>query len=699
MSVSPFSPMNSKDQIPAHPDSTSPPDHSQSPTSVYRNDSMVYVRSSSSRDGDRRQLSEGARQLSQTSFAASPTHSLTPTPALQLPPLIRRIVAAARTTRPTSYVSTQEMKLAMMRRETEKSKVQAPREEKENPHSDHDTFMDDRMVEYNPSSTPSPISYPDLGPIYSQFQHAAQTAAATLLSGKFPGRISTAFERTSYWKRAPPSVSQQLGTIAWLFAFYALPRVDLLSSITTVAELESDALRLTWRQWEFLCSDWKIVPEMTSKNRIATLYQRYGVEGKNDTGMNYISFVKSLAVISLEANVPPRKLTSHHQPATNSAKSPTSNKSITSPSSSPTSSTSSIRNQNVTEKCLSFLTHLQLNNIEYVSSGLESLHRLAWYRIRSELTDAKSVYIHKPSCLHSTSISAASEFEVARHELRARPCACSQPPAWGEYEKKVVEGVTDRTKVLHLNPHKHATHNFQGTPVKPKSKPSVSDLHKSAMLPSSTIARSGTSSGQVAPAVPSLSATVKLHTPDKKNAAVLSSFATPVPLTRDEQMAFKCIRTFERLPLEDNWCHYPGAFIDMGVIEVLPPLSSIDLASPTSTRTDCHGMPSARFRPHRYHLELKNIVAAGLKVTISSRQCEWLSLEYKSRSFLALGLTQRLNIRAPTHMPEEDRHEYTSGIGTGVEKMGFIRFTVENSWTYEVGQFRYKRTEDHTRAI
>jgi hypothetical protein len=599
-----------------------------------------------------------------------------------LPPMVRRVVSKTRlASRPGSaspLATTQELKLARTQNDLRLQSAALQVAEQEIARARTlASRSGDRPLSASPvngSAAAPSAAIRDLGPLYSQFQLAAQQTGADLANG-FPGSITTAFERTSYWKRAPPTQSNQLGTIAWLFLHYALPRIDMKHTVTTVKQLESPSLRLTWRQWDFFCRDWQLVPQITSKVRTAALYQRFGIEGSRDVGMTYISFVKCLAILSMEAYIVPRKLGV--------------DPSKTRPTSAATlHAKAASQNGNASDKCHAFLKECRLNDMEYVASGLESLERTAWYRVRAELTDAKSVYVHKPSCLQYTPVPSTAS-PGSPPPLRASPCTHAHPPKYASLEKKIIAGVSDPSLVLHLNPHAHESHGFGKAKAQAASE-------KKAVAPSNSSSSASLQEEKTNGLFP-----VTLTFPPKQSSRPSpltsnrpsSSPAARFPssLTAHEQIALGVIRKYERLPLEDFWCAYPGAYVDMGVIEVLPALEASS-PSKSAVKRDPSEIVDSKLRPHRYTLELKNRCAASLKVTLSSDGCDWMEVEWHSKGFLALGMSQKLGIRGPTHMPYEDSKASqvptspTSPIGQGVEKMGFISITVENAWTYEVSR-------------
>jgi len=515
-----------------------------------------------------------------------------------------------------------------------------------------------------------------LGPLYSQFQSAAQRAQAVLASG-FPGGIRTAFERTSYWKRAPPTRSEHLGTLAWLFLHYALPP-NRVSSVRTLAELEADELRLSFRGLLFLAADWKLLPQLSSKAHLAMLYHRFGgvvssgPKARIDVGLTYAAFIRVIACVALAEQVP----ASSAGPPVHSSLQGGSQ-----PASRPMSSigargSSGVGSGTARDKALAFLSHLRWDDQEVVSSGLERLRGCSWYRLRNELPDAKSVFVHKPTCLVTK--------PGSQHVLRTQPCAYASAPDWAPLEEQILVGLTDKPSVLHLDPHHHAAHAL--TPGKKKG--------------AATKQRPTSSPGlRTSPASASSSMSPATSFPDQ--------------LSKDELRACTALRTFDRLPLESSWCAYPGPYVDMGVIEVLPPLESgASSASPTARSVaqqqprDPSALAPQMLRPHRYTLRLQNRSSAGLKVSISSEGCEWLGLQYDAQAFLSMGMQQQLKIRAPTHMPPGLKLSGGSssnsgpnqgvfspsgsgagyGLGQGVERLGHVVILVQNSWTYAVSR-------------
>lgn len=512
-----------------------------------------------------------------------------------------------------------------------------------------------------PSPPPNPArlgaALRDLGPLYSRFQAAAQQAASDLVHN-FPGVISTGFERTAYWKRAPPTQSEQLGTMAWLFLHYALPSPADVALVRSIDDLEGDHLRLSFRCLIFLASDWELLPTLTTKARLATLYHRFdGVDRVThvDAGLTYAQFIKCMACVALEARIGATAAVGYGNRAKPAAAS-----------------------QNAHDRTVTFLAHLKWNNIEWVSSGLDALQKNAWYRLRMEQRSAKSVYVHKPTCIFRQKQmvdSGAKHGQVVEHTVwKTQPCPCASAPQWGPIAKQVADGVHDRPSVLHINPHGHTEHSIGLHKTK---KPNAATLSNgSATRPTTAAAASGSRGGSAASAM------------------------SPM-LTPDESRAYTALRVLDRLPLESTWCAFPGCYVDMGVIECLPALSSEPAAAAASAsppkRRDPSDLLASPLRAHKYSITLQNKVSAGLKVEVSSIGCEWLGLSYTARSFLPLGINQTLHIKAPTHMPfgSEVRPASAAGsaagsgstpvssqIGQGVEKLGFVLLKVENSWTY-----------------
>lgn len=564
-----------------------------------------------------------------------------------LPPMVRRVVSRSRLdARPSSagpLTSTQEIKLASTQAELRAQQLALAAHENE--------------AAASPVQAASVATgVRELGPVYPEFQSLAQRAGADLANG-FPCLVSGKFERTSYWKKAPPKKSETLGTIAWIFLHYATPAHDKSNEVTTVAELESESLRLSFRQWLFLCQDWEIVPQLTSKARIAALYERFGGKSSgsasHDVGLGYNDFVRSIAAISLEAQLPRTGPEAHSR---------------SKPSSVPTTAA---------DRCLAFLTHLGWTNMEYVASGVDALERNAVYRQRAALTDAKSVYVHKPTCLVRELVSISGG--VDKHAvLRSKPCAHASPAQWAPLEAQIVAGVQDRSTVLHLDPHSHAPHALS-----PKKKPSVSTLRNMQQTNSASSIgwdeKTGAFPASTAAAVPAVPSPSQVPRPRPG-----STISFPSKPSADESAAFRVLRNFERLPMEDTWCSFPGPYIDMGIIEVLP----TPTGPPPAPTRDPHALPPApKPRTHRYVLDLRNRVSASLKVTISSVDLDWLAIEYKQRPLLALGMVQRLRITAPIYMPHDakPRDDDDGTIGRGVERIGAIVITTENAWTYEVG--------------
>lgn len=100
-------------------------------------------------------------------------------------------------------------------------------------------------------------------------------------------------------------------------------------------------------------------------------------------------------------------------------------------------------------------------------------------------------------------------------------------------------------------------------------------------------------------------------------------------------------------------------------------------------------MASSPLRPHRYTIDVRNRASASVRVSITSEGCDWLSIEYAPRKQLALGMSMRIFLRAPTHMPLDSvlaPQSTGSGVGAGVEKVGWVGIEMTNVWTYQVGQ-------------
>lgn len=654
----------------------------------------------------------------------------------QLPPMLRRLVTRARlSARPASasglLTSTQELKLAttqqqlidQQRRAQELAHAQQQRQRRLNQqlqaqqrsHKQNGADEDERPDSAASSRPVSARFKRDLGPLYSRFQAAAQAAQAALAAPQFPGSISTSFERTSYWKRAPPARSDQLGTMGLLFLHYAMPSpaAAVAAAAAGPEQLDDEGLpRLSFRALLFLCTDWKVVPQLTSKARLAEAYHRFGgvqaaksvaaaaAGARLDVGLSYAAFVRCMACVALEARIPPSSLSSSGGGGAPSL---------------PAALSSA--NQTARDRVLAFMRHVQWSNLEAVAAGLDALEKSAWFRLRQELPTAKSTFVHKPTCLFKERrrVTTAEGKSVSCVCVSTRPCAHASAPQWAPLAAQVVAGVHDRSAVLHLDPHGHRAHSL----ALPRPAGSHNHSPKSDAKP-----RSGSSSlsslhplqEKSAPAPQSLGprrAAASVRSPATSVAAATEHGSSGAELSRDESRAYKCMRVFDRLPLESSWCAYPGAYIDMGVIEVLPALAAgaTDAAAATAyasanaqPRRDPSELASAALRPHRYTITLQNRASAALKVSVSSAGCEWLGLQYDPDGFLALGMKQRLHILAPTRMPHDARpsaattadaseggaaavaashRAAAAGMGAGVERMGCITLSVQNVWTYQ----------------
>ncbi len=301
-----------------------------------------------------------------------------------------------------------------------------------------------------------------------------------------------------------------------------------------------------------------------------------------------------------------------------------------------------------------------------------------------------------------------------------RGCLHATAPDWAPLEKQILAGLHDKPSVLHLDPHHHAVHSMvaSGKKQRPQTSAGTRTLPSAYSAPRPTSASSASSSSS--------------SSSSQSSSHGISSSGEQ--LSPDESRAYAALRRFDRLQLENSWCGYPGPYIDMGVVEVRPTLqqqqgqqqsrgssaaagareNDADASSAATVpppqqspprKRDPSDLSPAALRPHRYTLSLQNRASAGLKVSVASDSCEWLGLKYEAQAFLPLGVDMKIQIKAPTHMPhgvavtggsEADElaraasskngtgSTSSSGLGQGVERLGLIYLTVENSWTYQV---------------
>jgi len=629
-----------------------------------------------------------------------------------LPPMLRKLIDRSRQQKPSTegekgYVYTRELKRATpksnyssyseaSRRSTFTVSSMAESEDGPDAMSSQLAALTVTSASGSASVTLPPLSSsvaPSPVPTYASFQTLCQTSQSTLSTPGFPLVVSSSFERSAYWAKAPPKMSKQTGAMAWLFLHYALPRPEDVHQIRSIAELESPSLRLSFRDILFLAQDWSIVPQITSKSRLATLYQMHGVEkgrdgSRRDVGVDYDGFVKYLATIACESKVQQRnalvqKPGAPPQTAAGAA-----------------AASAAVSTGSATDRTMAMLHHLGWTSIEYVASKLSDLCGNAWYRKRTELNKAKSVYMDRPTCI----------FRCGPRKdattLIAKPCPHATAPQWEEVKDVVTAGVNKRPLALHVDPHHHSPHT---TKMRPSTAMVHSSPYKKAGSRMPRAASSGphrsSSTSSLHSNLSSFSSTSSLtSTSSASSFASSSSSSSSYTLTPSELQAYKTIRTLDRLPLESNWCAYPGPYVDMGTVEVLP-------AKSLGMHKTLSGVGGTTPRRHRYQLVLQNVHAASLRVHVEGTGCEWLSLEYPSNPHLAAGMKFRIRIRAPLHMPEDALMEGTSSRRgsskrqsmvqeekqqagdinesrgpTSVERLGVVHVTVENTWTYEISR-------------